>query len=922
MNKIKKLISLLMICFLLVTFVPVNALGTEQTVADIKWTFQSGAAPGEGYSTDYAIECSTDYAYSNNMALYAPGGGYQSPQNIWAVYDVPVTVAGTYKFYMYFGSSAMNSTDMDFKPAYFTATVGGEWDSVTDTYTGGEVAFENREVVGGGWGTLGNQHERCKEVPIGYITLFEGVNTIKLDIMPTFHFRIASKTFRLEYIAPSEYEGMASDGNTLDLTAVPEGVDNIAVKFTNDVYTDDAVYSLKQGETPLAVTLKPSDNKKEVLLSLRESLTAGKDYTLSVSGLGSEIGSVGEITKTFSVVKCESGNSSSQLEITESNIEGTLITVSGSVKNSLGDTIKGREVKFLIKKPGENDFSETEISDVSDENGKVCMSYEISAPALSGPYQLKLSEQYGGQDIAAEYYIDKSFAEKIFSKISLAKSGEEVKGILEENIDILGFDLSRITTAFGDNEKLFYNRFAGNEYVDMVEFGNAWEINFILEKLNQEESASGTEILLEDIETRKTLGIDKNNYHENFGDMENDFWSEIAAMESQKDIEMFLENYNNISVKYVLIGNGYTTPTLSNIALSGYAGQLLEEEISLEDEVKNLKSYSITFVCESEESANAFSVTAPKRVNTEVVVSGKSVTVKFDNLKDEAYKKLGVMAYSTSAVEESEAIMFADLDFVIDGFEDVLSYKTEDSTVSIATTENKSESRPSYSTSSGGSSRPSMGGTSAPVIIDKPQEDDKKPTTDKAEETDISDANEAFSDLGNVLWAYDSIDALFKQRIISKNEEKLFRPNDSVTRAEFIKMLVCALGIEDKEAKAEFSDVSKSAWYYTYVASATEKGLITGDENGSFNPDGKISRQDICVILSRVMDRIGHPDEAYDEIFTDNDEISDYAKNAVYRLHSVNVISGMGDGTFAPKNDATRAQTAKMLMSFLKGVGV
>jgi len=102
MNKAKRFISLLVICFLLATFAQVNVFGAQESVADIKWTFQNGTSPGDGYDTTYAVECSSDYAYSNNMALYAPGGGYQSPQSIWAVYDVPVSVAGTYKLYMYF----------------------------------------------------------------------------------------------------------------------------------------------------------------------------------------------------------------------------------------------------------------------------------------------------------------------------------------------------------------------------------------------------------------------------------------------------------------------------------------------------------------------------------------------------------------------------------------------------------------------------------------------------------------------------------------------------------------------------------------------------------------------------------------------------------------------------------------------------
>ena len=164
--------------------------------------------------------------------------------------------------------------------------------------------------------------------------------------------------------------------------------------------------------------------------------------------------------------------------------------------------------------------------------------------------------------------------------------------------------------------------------------------------------------------------------------------------------------------------------------------------------------------------------------------------------------------------------------------------------------------------------------------------------------------------------------ALYRLGIISDSETRQFRPNDPVSRAEFVKMLVEALGIHDKTMKSDFSDVATGTWYYSYVASAEARELITGDENGCFHPDGDITRQDICVILSRVMDQMGYASEEYTAVFVDDVEIAEYAKNAVYRLYDFKVINGVGNGLFMPRNTATRAMIAKMLEGFLKGVEV
>lgn len=173
-----------------------------------------------------------------------------------------------------------------------------------------------------------------------------------------------------------------------------------------------------------------------------------------------------------------------------------------------------------------------------------------------------------------------------------------------------------------------------------------------------------------------------------------------------------------------------------------------------------------------------------------------------------------------------------------------------------------------------------------------------------------------FNDIKNVEWAKESIEALAEKGIINGKGDGKFAPNDSVTREEFVKIIIGAFELNDKDAKAEFSDVDTSRWSYTFIATANSLGIVTGDGK-TFNPTGAMSRQDMAVVIWRTAEKLGvkFSGDAID--FSDADDISDYAKNAIESLTAAGVINGMGDGTFAPKSTVTRAQAAKVIYGLM-----
>ena len=160
------------------------------------------------------------------------------------------------------------------------------------------------------------------------------------------------------------------------------------------------------------------------------------------------------------------------------------------------------------------------------------------------------------------------------------------------------------------------------------------------------------------------------------------------------------------------------------------------------------------------------------------------------------------------------------------------------------------------------------------------------------------------------MWAKDSIENLTELGIVSGKGDGIFAPMDKVTREEFVKMIVCAYELFDKSAVCSFDDVNKDARYAPYVASAYNSGLVYGVSEEEFGIGRNITREEMAVIAYRAA---GYEKMTADNLFADDDKISDYAKTAVYTMRSKGIMSGKGDNRFAPKDFATRAEAAKML---------
>ncbi|MBR5152813.1 MAG: S-layer homology domain-containing protein [Clostridia bacterium] len=182
------------------------------------------------------------------------------------------------------------------------------------------------------------------------------------------------------------------------------------------------------------------------------------------------------------------------------------------------------------------------------------------------------------------------------------------------------------------------------------------------------------------------------------------------------------------------------------------------------------------------------------------------------------------------------------------------------------------------------------------------------------------EAKQIFTDLLSTHWAAISVSALKEKGVISGTDSGAFEPDRAVTREEFAKMLVVVCGFTP-ETTTDFVDVSDTAWYAPYIGSAVKNGIVNGMGEGRFGIGETITRQDMSVMVQRALAAKGislDTIRAY-VAFSDNEQIADYAEDAVKALFEAGVINGKGNGMFDPKGQATRAEAAKIIYEAMKG---
>ncbi len=172
-----------------------------------------------------------------------------------------------------------------------------------------------------------------------------------------------------------------------------------------------------------------------------------------------------------------------------------------------------------------------------------------------------------------------------------------------------------------------------------------------------------------------------------------------------------------------------------------------------------------------------------------------------------------------------------------------------------------------------------------------------------------------FIDVCDYLWAADAINTVSEKNILKPESEKLFLPQKNITRGQYAGMIVRALELDDNGEN--FPDVTVYNDDAKEIATAKSLGIVKGDENGNFNPYNPITREDAMVMLMRALKADGG---AYVKKagFYDGEEISEYAKYAVYKAAEMNYVHGNDENRFMPKSNMTRAEASVLIANILK----
>ena len=211
------------------------------------------------------------------------------------------------------------------------------------------------------------------------------------------------------------------------------------------------------------------------------------------------------------------------------------------------------------------------------------------------------------------------------------------------------------------------------------------------------------------------------------------------------------------------------------------------------------------------------------------------------------------------------------------------------------------------------------GGTNSTTGVSPTMEPSNNIPTVIPEET--NKPTDIFNDINDESWSKNAVIELYNLGIVNGYEDGSFKPENSVTRAEFLKFIITALeaGVSENNISLPFSDTYNSEWYAPYVSAALNLKMVNGYDDETFRPDSYISREEAAAIVCRGIDAMGISLDSYRLKITFEDEniISDYAVDYVYRLYSSGVINGDENQCFRPKDDMSRAETAQLIWNLI-----
>lgn len=178
-----------------------------------------------------------------------------------------------------------------------------------------------------------------------------------------------------------------------------------------------------------------------------------------------------------------------------------------------------------------------------------------------------------------------------------------------------------------------------------------------------------------------------------------------------------------------------------------------------------------------------------------------------------------------------------------------------------------------------------------------------------------------FNDVSESEWFYEAVKYVYDKGMMNGVSDTSFAPYSNLTRGMIAQVLY---NLEGKPAVSgsAYTDVATDQWYNDAVNWAAQKGIVTGYGDGTFGPMDNITREQMAAILYRYAQYKGYDVSAKGDLtaFTDGNTVSDWAKDAMSWAVGTALFNGKGDGILDPTTTATRAEVAKILMTYCENV--
>lgn len=182
-----------------------------------------------------------------------------------------------------------------------------------------------------------------------------------------------------------------------------------------------------------------------------------------------------------------------------------------------------------------------------------------------------------------------------------------------------------------------------------------------------------------------------------------------------------------------------------------------------------------------------------------------------------------------------------------------------------------------------------------------------------------------FEDVSEGKWYTEAVSYVYEHGLMSGTSATTFSPHDKLTRAMIVTSLHSAAGETGTSYTPYFEDVPEGRYYSLPVTWAYERGLTSGTSETTFSPKLNITREQMALFLFKYAQYKGFDTSARADLsgYPDADRVHSYAQTAMEWAVAAGILSGSKEGDevlLLPRNEATRAQVAVMLMQFFEGL--